>query len=77
MRKLIGGALVLGLAALTAVALWKTSEPPSPPSAQVLVNHPEGVMGTTCTLVAVTADPAQAEKALLDAERALRRVEAL
>ena len=77
MRNLVGGALILCLAALTGVALWKTSAPPSPSSVQVLVSHPQGVMGTTCTLVAVTADPAQGEKALRDAEHALRRVEAL
>ena len=76
MRKLIGVALVLALAVLTGVALWKISAPPSPP-APALVSHPQGVMGTTCTLVAVTADPAQGEKALRKAERALRRVEAL
>ncbi|MCJ7752256.1 MAG: FAD:protein FMN transferase, partial [Armatimonadetes bacterium] len=70
------GALILGLAALTGVALWKTSAPP-PFSAPFLVSHPEGVMGTTCTLVAVTADPAQGQKALRDAESVLRRVEGL
>ena len=34
-------------------------------------------MGTTCTLVAVTDDPAQGQEALRDAEIALRRVEGL
>ena len=76
-RKLIGGALIVALGALTAVALWKISAPSSPPAAQVFVSHPEGVMGTTCTLIAVTDDPTQGQKALRDAEGALRRVEAL
>ena len=74
--KLVAGALLLGLAALTGVALWQTSAGPSS-SVQVLVSHPQGVMGTTCTLVAVTADRGMGKKALREAERALRRVEGL
>ena len=76
MRRLIGVVLVLGLAVLTGIALWKTSAPPTA-SGHVLVSRPEGVMGTSCTLLAVTDDPAQGQKALRDAENALRRVEAL
>jgi len=78
MRNVVGGALILCLAALTGVALWRTSAPPSPSSAQVLVSHPQGVMGTTCTLVAVMPNPARrAGNPLGEAEMALRRVEAL
>ena len=78
MRNLVGGALILCLAALTGVALWKTSAPPSPSSVQVLLSHPQGVMGTTCTLVAVIPNPPRrAEDPLGEAEMALRRVEAL
>jgi len=77
-RRLAGGVLILCLAALTGVALWKTSAPPSPSSVQVLVSHPQGVMGTTCTLVAVIPNPPRrAENPLGEAEIALRRVEAL
>ena len=38
---------------------------------------PVGIMGTTCSLVAVARDSAEGEKALAEAEQALRDVEAL
>lgn len=75
MRNIVGGALIVGLAALTGVALWKTSAPATSPPVEFLLTHPEGIMGTTCTLVAVARDRERGGEALRAGEAALRRVE--
>jgi len=77
MRKgqLIGGGLVLALAALVGVGLWQTSGQRGRTS-PAAVRHPEGIMGTTCTLAAVAMRRQQAEEGLNQAEAALRGVEA-
>ncbi len=77
----IGGVMILGLAGLTGVGLWKTA-PDRTASEQaatrsILVRHPEAVMGTACTLLAVVdaPDPGTAEAALEQAESTIRSVE--
>ncbi len=72
----IGGVMILALAGLTGVGLWKTASDQTAPRS-VLVRHPEGVMGTTCTLLAVvgTQDEGAAPSALDQAEDELRSVE--
>jgi len=67
------------VAVLTAVGWWMTRES-YPGSAYVsLVRSPEGIMGTATTLVAVVprGHESTAQRALENAERALRRVDAL
>jgi len=73
-KHITGGALVLALAALVAIGLWKTAchQP-------TLVTHePQAVMGTSCRLIANASatDIAVATSALKEAERVLRNIEA-
>ena len=70
-------AIVLVVAVLAGAGLWRATSDHAD-SQRVVVRHPERVMGTICTLAAV-AEPgkrAEAERALKQAEAALRAVEA-
>lgn len=75
-RQALGAVLIAALAALVAVGLWKTSQPPPRPHYVVLVEQPRGIMGTSCSLTALAADEETAGRALKEAESALREVEA-
>ena len=75
-RQALGAVLIAALAALVAVGLWKTSQPPPRPHYVVLVEQPRGIMGTSCSLTALAADEETAGRALKAAESALREVEA-
>jgi len=70
---------VVVVAALTGVALWMTRGSELDRSHVALVRQPDGIMGTTTTLVAVVprGREAAAQRGLEDAELALRRVDAL
>jgi thiamine biosynthesis lipoprotein len=72
----MGGALILALAALTGVGLWKTL-PGGSPGRTAYVRHPQRIMGTSCTLVAVaeTRNEARVVGSLDAAEAVLREVE--
>ncbi len=76
-RQKICAGLLAVIVILTAIGLWKTEGTGSDAST-LLVRHPEGIMGTTCTL-AVVADARgndAAEAALNEAEKVLRTIEA-
>ena len=75
--KVLGWAAATAIAALVAMGLWNTRG--NLPEEMALTAHPEGIMGTQCTLTALVAtdDAERAQRALSAAERALRRVEAL
>jgi len=77
--KWIGGIALAGLVILTAIALWQTSGSGPDLSRVAVVRSPEGIMGTTCTLVAVVPRgyEARAQRGLEEAEGALREVDAL
>lgn len=78
-RRLIGGGLIAALVALVAVGLWHTETARDGEGGRIaVVREPQGVMGTTCALVAVVQpqDRARAEAALDEAEEVLRTVEA-
>ncbi len=75
-RRVLGGAAVLAVATLTAIGIWQTSRPATSRS-QVVSRRPRGIMGTTCLLAGLAGNRETAERALLEAEAALRRVEAL
>jgi thiamine biosynthesis lipoprotein len=79
MRKepLIGAGIILAIAVLVGVGLWRTAGRPA--SGRItLCRQPQRVMGTTCTLTLVTEHgrSAQARRALGQAEAALRAAEA-
>jgi len=76
-QQFIGLGFVLALIVLVSVGLWQTAGR-SLHGRIAIVCQPRGVMGTTCTLAAVVPDRERthAEKALHDAEAALRAVEA-
>ena len=76
--RIFGWIGLTGIALLVAVGLWKTRG--SLPERMAFSSHPEGIMGTECSLTAVvSADnrAKRAERALQDAEAALRRVDVL
>jgi len=79
MRKsnLMGGAAILVLTILVGIGLWKTTGSIHELRA-VVVRHPEGIMGTACTLAAVVGpkDEVRAEAAIAEAESVLRGIEA-
>lgn len=74
-RRWLTLAILGAVAGLTAVAVWVTSRDPR---LVAVVSNPARVMGTTCTLVAVVPVRRQeaGQRALREAEAALRRVEA-
>jgi len=73
----IGAALIVALAALVSVGLWKTHGGRGP-RREAVVRRIDGLMGTTAMLGAVMAPGrgAEAEPLLREAEQTLRRVEA-
>lgn len=75
----VGRAVVVALAVVTLIALWKTGGTGPESSLVAVVRTPVGIMGTTCTLVAVVPQGrvSAAQQGLEDAERALRQVDAL
>jgi thiamine biosynthesis lipoprotein len=74
---LVRAAIVLAVALLVAVGLWRGIHHRAD-LRTLVVRHPERVMGTTCTLAAVVEPrrKAEAERTLKEAEAALRAVEA-
>jgi thiamine biosynthesis lipoprotein len=77
-KQSIAVVLILALAILVGVGLWKTSGG-SGPEFVAVVREPEGVMGTSCRLVAVVrrGEEAEATEGLRRAQAELSRVEAL
>jgi thiamine biosynthesis lipoprotein len=75
--RLIGGTLILALAVLVGVGLWKTS-PRRAPDRIAVVRQCRAVMGTDCTLAVVVppGEEAYAEAVLRKAEAVLHAVEA-
>lgn len=76
---LVGRIALTALAVLTAVALWQTRGSGPDLSRVAVVRTPQGIMGTTCILVAVVprGHEADAQLGLEAAEQALREVDAL
>lgn len=79
MTSWIGRAVVAAVAVVTLIALWQTGGTGPDSSYVAVVRNPTGIMGTTCTLVAVVRPGrvSEAQQGLEAAERALRRVDAL
>lgn len=77
--KLAGRIALMALVVLTAIALWKTSGSGPDLSRVAVVRTPQGIMGTTCALVAVVprGHEADAQRGLEAAEQSLREVDAL
>ena len=75
--RIVGVILLMTLIVLVAVGLWRQARIRAT-SLIAVVRHPQRVMGTNCSLVAVVqyADKPRAQQALLDAEIALRTAEA-
>jgi len=75
--RLIGGILILAIVVLVAVGLWRIGTEQGSDRV-ALVSRPHGVMGTSCTVAAITSHPqrTRAEEGLEQAEIALRAVEA-
>jgi len=76
-RRLIG-AVTVAIAVLVAVGLWRTGQERPQRRDFGLTAEPEGIMGTTCRLVAVVPPGREdiARTALAAAENVLRRIEA-
>jgi len=76
-RRVVGAAGLLVV--LVAIGLWRTGEERPGRHRLGLSTEPEGVMGTSCRLVAVVPPGRddQARRALADAEESLRRIETL
>jgi thiamine biosynthesis lipoprotein len=79
--RVIGGSLIMLLAALVGVGLWKTSGGPGPGQAAAhatVVRQCRAVMGTDCTLAVVVprTERPRAERLLQQAEAVLRAAEA-
>jgi len=76
-RRMFVWLALTSIALLVAIGLWKTRSPQSGQSA--FSARPNRVMGTDCLLTTVvqTGDARRAQKALQDAEAALRHVETL
>jgi len=74
-----GRVAVVVVVLLTAIAIWQTRGTGPDLSRVAVVRSPAGVMGTTCTLVAVVpaGREAMAQRGLEAAERELREVDAL
>jgi thiamine biosynthesis lipoprotein len=79
MAKMAGRVAVVVVVLLTAIAIWQTRGTGPDLSRVAVVRSPEGIMGTTCTLVAVVprGREAHAQRGLDAAEQALREVDAL
>lgn len=77
--KALGRVALAALAILTAVALWQTRGSGPDMTRVAVMRTPQGIMGTTCTLVAVVprGHEAEAQRGLEAAEQALREVDAL
>ncbi len=77
--KLAGWIALTAIVVLTAIALWQTSGSGPDLSRVAVLRAPQGIMGTTCTLVAVVprGHEADAQRGLEAAEQALREVDAL
>lgn len=75
----IGRLVVAAIAVVTGIAVWQTQGTGPGSSLVAVVRTPVGIMGTTCTLVAVVPQGrvSVAQKGLKEAEGALRRVDAL
>jgi thiamine biosynthesis lipoprotein len=77
LQRFIAAGLILGLAILVAIGMWKTGGDLG--RGQLVLNRrPRAVMGTTCSLAVITEtrNQQQAEVALDRAEAAIRLVEA-
>lgn len=75
----VGWLAVVVIATITGFALWQTSGSGPDLTRVAMVRTPVGIMGTTCTLVAVVPRGREsvAQQGLEDAEQALREVDAL
>lgn len=76
-RGVLASGAALVVLVLGVVAFWQTGGGGAP--RRVLTREPQGVMGTSCQLIAIAApdEPERAPLALAGAEAELRRIEAL